>query len=38
MLPHVPMDKPISKDALRAKANAAGIALNKINPLDCGVA
>jgi hypothetical protein len=33
ILPHVPMDKPIAKDALRAKANSAGIALNKINPL-----
>jgi hypothetical protein len=33
VLPHVPTDKPISKDALRSKANAAGIALNKINPL-----
>lgn len=33
IMPHVPMDKPISKDALRAKANAAGVGLNKINPL-----
>lgn len=33
IMPHVPLDKPISKDALRGKANAAGIALNKINPL-----
>ena len=33
ILPHVPLDKPISKEALRGKANAAGIALNKINPL-----
>jgi hypothetical protein len=33
ILPHVPMDKPISKESLRGKANAAGIALNKINPL-----
>ncbi len=33
LLPHVPLDKPISKHALRAKANAAGIALNSINPL-----
>jgi len=32
-MPHVPVDKPISKDTLRNKANAAGIALNKINPL-----
>jgi hypothetical protein len=30
---HVPLDKPIAKDALRSKANAAGIALNRINPL-----
>ena len=33
ILPHVPVDKPISKEALRGKANLAGIALNKINPL-----
>jgi hypothetical protein len=33
ILPHVPMDKPISKESLRGNANAAGIALNKINPL-----
>jgi hypothetical protein len=33
IMPHVPLDKAISKDALRGKANAAGIALNKINPL-----
>ena len=30
-MPHVPTDKPISKDALRSKANAAGMAINKIN-------
>ena len=33
IMPHVPLDKPISKEALRGKANAAGIAWNKINPL-----
>lgn len=33
VLAHVPPDKPIAKDALRAKANSAGIALNKINPM-----
>lgn len=33
ILPHVPLDKPISKDALRSKASSARIALNKINPL-----
>lgn len=33
ILPHVPTDKPISKNALRNKANASGIALNKINAL-----
>ena len=33
IMPHVPVDKPISKDALRSKANGAGIALNRINPL-----
>jgi len=33
LLPHVPLDKPISKEALRSKANQAGIALNKINGL-----
>lgn len=33
IMPHVPTDKPISKAALRSKANTAGIALNKINPL-----
>ena len=33
VLPHVPLDKPISKDALRGKAHSAGIALNRINPL-----
>jgi len=31
VIPHVPPDKPITKDALRSKCNAAGIALNKIN-------
>jgi hypothetical protein len=33
LLPHVPLDKPISKNVLRSKANRAGIALNKINAL-----
>ena len=33
VLPHVPPDKPISKDVLRSKANTAGIAVNKINPM-----
>ena len=33
VLIHVPTDKPIWKDALRSKANGAGIAVNKINPL-----
>ena len=33
LLPHVPLDKPISKDVLRSKANRAGFALNKINGL-----
>ncbi len=33
LLPHVPIDKPITKEALRSKANRAGIALNKINGL-----
>lgn len=33
IMPHVPTDKPISKESLRGKANGAGIALNKINPL-----
>jgi hypothetical protein len=31
VMPHVPTDKAILKEALRSKANAAGIALNKIN-------
>ncbi len=31
ILPHVPLDKPITKEALRSKANQAGIALNRIN-------
>jgi len=33
MMSHVPMDKPISKETLRNKANLAGIPINKINPL-----
>ncbi len=33
LMPHVPTDKPITKEALRSKANQAGIALNKINGL-----
>jgi hypothetical protein len=33
VLAHVPPDKPIAKDMLRAKANGSGIAWNKINPL-----
>ena len=33
ILPHVPADKPIAKDALRSKANGAGIAFGKFNPL-----
>lgn len=33
VLAHVPPDKPIAKDALRSKANGAGVALNKINPM-----
>ena len=33
VLVHVPIEKPIAKDALRSKANNAGIAFNKINPL-----
>ncbi len=33
VLAHVAPNKTISKDALRSKANAAGIALNKINPM-----
>jgi hypothetical protein len=33
VLAHVPPDKPISKEALRSKANGAGIALNRINGL-----
>ena len=33
VLVHVAPNKTISKDALRSKANAAGIALNKINPM-----
>ena len=33
VLAHVPTDRAISKNELRDKANAAGIALNRINPL-----
>ena len=33
LLPHVPVDEPIGKEALRSKANSAGIALNRINGL-----
>jgi hypothetical protein len=33
VLAHVPPEKPIAKDLLRAKANGAGVALNKINPM-----
>jgi len=33
VLAHVPPNKPIAKDTLRQKANAAGIAYAKINPL-----
>ena len=33
IMPHVPTEGTISKEALRGKANRAGIALNKINPL-----
>lgn len=33
VLAHVPMEQPIAKCELRGKANAAGIALNRINPL-----
>jgi hypothetical protein len=33
ILPHVPVDKPIASEALRSKANRAGIGLNKINGL-----
>lgn len=33
VLAHVPRDKPISKVMLQRKANAAGIAVNRINPL-----
>jgi hypothetical protein len=33
IMPHVPREKPISKEALRSKANRAGIAVNKINPM-----
>lgn len=33
ILAHVPTDEPIDKNILREKANAAGIAINKINSL-----
>lgn len=33
IMPHIPLDKPISKEALRSKANVAGIAFNRINSL-----
>ncbi len=33
LLAHVPSDKPISKEALRSKANGSGIAFNRINGL-----
>jgi len=33
IMPHVPVNERISKNGLRNKANAAGIAWNKINPL-----
>ena len=33
VLAHVPLKTPIPKQELRAKANGAGIALNRINPL-----
>lgn len=33
ILPHVPLNEPIPKESLRSAANAAGIPLNKINPL-----
>jgi hypothetical protein len=31
VMPHVPVEKAITKEALRSKANQAGIALNRIN-------
>jgi AAA domain len=31
VMPHVPLDKPIAKEALRSRCNGAGIALNRIN-------
>jgi hypothetical protein len=31
IMPHVPVDKPITKEALRSKVNQAGLALNRIN-------
>ena len=30
---HVPQDNSIAKSALRAKANDAGVAINKVNPM-----
>lgn len=33
VLAHVPLREPMSKEALRSKANTAGVALNRINPL-----
>ena len=30
-MPHVPVDKPVAKEALRSKVNQAGMALNRIN-------
>lgn len=31
LMPHVPVGKPITKEALRSKANQAGIAVNRIS-------
>ena len=33
VLPHIPTDKPIGKDALRSRCNTAGIAINRVNGL-----
>ncbi len=33
IMPHIPVGQPIPKKMLHRKANAAGIALNRINPL-----
>ena len=33
LLAHVPLGRPIAKEALRSKANSAGISLNKVNGL-----